>query len=286
MTAGSDLGGLERRALRPEDAARLVALSDHANWNQTENDWRLMLGLGEGFGFWQSETPVASALILPYGTRFAWLSMVLVAEPWRRRGLASRLTEDCLERARELGLALRLDATDAGRAVYSRFGFADRYTFTRFAAERPTIGQDATPRLCAGTDDDLGAMAAFDAQAFGADRKAVLAALLRGRADLAWLSNNDGACDGFALGRNGRRATQLGPVVADDTQTAVALASAAACRLREPVFVDAIDGRAEFLSWLGEAGFVAQRQFTRMSLDEPPFDPADASYAVAGPEFG
>jgi len=286
VTAGSDPSGLDRRALRPDDAVSLVGLSGDAGWNQTEDDWRLMLELGEGFGYWQSETPVATALILPYGSQFAWLSMVLVAEAWRRQGLASRLTEVCLKRARALGLALRLDATDTGRAVYRRFGFTDQYTFTRFAADRPTVGNEATADVRTATVDDLDAIAAYDAASFGAGRKAVLTALLKGRSSLGWVSDANDACAGFVLGRDGCRAIQFGPLVADDTPTAIALAAAALRDLRERVFVDVIDGRDDFLSWLAEAGFVPQRQFTRMSLDEPAFDPPPASFVVAGPEFG
>jgi len=286
VTAGSNLSGLNYRALRPDDAVRLVRLSGAAGWNQTEADWRLMLGLGEGFGFWQSERPVATALILPYGSDFAWLSMVLVAERWRRNGLASRLTEACMEKAHALGLALRLDATDAGRAVYRRFEFTDQYTFTRFAADQPVIGGDATTDVRAATDSDLDAIAAYDAASFGAGRKAVLAALVHGRSSLAWISEVEGTCAGIVLGRDGCRAVQLGPLVADDTQTAIALATSALRDVHEPVFIDVVDGRDDFLAWLTTAGFAAQRQFTRMSLNEPAFDSAPTSFVVAGPEFG
>lgn len=286
MTAGSEPYDLTRRALRPDDAARLRALSDDAGWNQTEGDWRIMLERGEGFGYWQGETPVASALILPYADGFAWLSMVLVSEPWRRQGLASRLTETCLARAQARGLSLRLDATDAGRAVYRRFGFVDQYSFTRFSADRPSVGNASTRHVLPATDHDLQAIASFDAASFGSDRTAILAELLRRRPSVARIFMADGALTGFVLGRDGRRAVQLGPLVANHATTAIALAAAALRDVQEPVFVDAIDGHNDFLGWLTDAGFSPQRQFSRMSLGGTAFGSDPTSFAIAGPEFG
>ena len=96
--AASEPDGLIERPLRPDDAGRLEGLSDAAGWNQTAADWRLMLTLGRGWGAWTADgEPAASALVVPYDNRLAWLSMVLVATPWRRRGLATRLTRRCLD---------------------------------------------------------------------------------------------------------------------------------------------------------------------------------------------
>lgn len=286
MAASSDRYGLEQRALSLDDAPLLVALSDAAGWNQTEADWRLMLGIGEGFGLWQKETPVGSAMILPYGSAFAWLSMVLVAETWRRQGLASRLTEACLTKAQALGLSVRLDATDAGRAVYRRFGFTDQYTFTRFAADQANVNETATLGPRAITDEDMDAVVAFEADSFGVNRKAVLVALRRRSPGNAFVSDVGGVTGGIVLARDGRRALQLGPLVANDTSTATALAAAALRDVREPVFIDAVDKRPDFESWLAQVGFAPQRQFTRMSLGEQAFAPGPTSFAVAGPEFG
>lgn len=283
MTAGSNPNDLERRKLTPSDAATLLTLSDEAGWNQTVDDWRLMLTLGEGIGYWQSERPVASALILPFDTDFAWLSMVLVTAAWRRRGLASALTESCLKRAQTLGLSLRLDATDAGRAVYRRFGFADQYTFTRYLAQSPRGGEAPTnPTI----SDDLTQAADFDAKVFGADRRKILANFADRRPSLARVLDCNGACTGIIFGRDGHRATHLGPLAADDAQGAIVLLAAAIRGAGGPLIIDAIDDRPAFAEHLADMGFVAQRQFTRMSLGGPALNAPDSSFAVAGPEYG
>ena len=58
---------------------------------------------------------VATAALLPYSGNNAWISMVLVTASHRRRGLATRLVDACLETARKNGLTSWLDATPDGR---------------------------------------------------------------------------------------------------------------------------------------------------------------------------
>lgn len=133
--AGTDFA-VRRLALG--DVPRLICLSDAAGWNQTAEDWQLLLSLGFGWGLWHGDDgPLASALALPYGDAFAWISMVLVTPPLRRQGIATRLTEACLEELDARGLEARLDATAAGQAVYEKLGFTPGFTFTRWESERP-----------------------------------------------------------------------------------------------------------------------------------------------------
>ncbi len=82
---------LRTARLSTAQAAAGFALSAEAGWNQTVDDWRLMLAEGEAIGqFTADDELVASALILPYGERIAWIAMVLTTERFRRRGLATR----------------------------------------------------------------------------------------------------------------------------------------------------------------------------------------------------
>ncbi|MFV2035357.1 MAG: hypothetical protein ACC631_09670, partial [Halocynthiibacter sp.] len=52
-----------------------LALSQEAGWNQTAEDWRMMLSAGRGIGFEAPDgTLTASAVTLPYGETFGWIS--------------------------------------------------------------------------------------------------------------------------------------------------------------------------------------------------------------------
>src|SRR3954471_6892507 len=121
------MGGIDELAivqLGAEAAREGLALSSEAHWNQNEADWRFFLTEGTVFGIRDGDGRlVGTAALLPYSHGNAWISMVLVAESWRRRGLATKLVDACLERAAAQGLTPWLDATPAGATVYGPLGF-------------------------------------------------------------------------------------------------------------------------------------------------------------------
>jgi len=226
---------------------------------------------------------MASALALPYGDTFAWVSMVLVTERLRRQGIATRLTAACLEALEARGLEARLDATAAGHAVYEKLGFTLGFTFTRWESDRarPDGAAADTMAVARATGTDLVALAARDAAAFGADRTALLAMMLARCPDQAWIGEQ-----GIILARDGHRALQIGPLVADDDEMAAALLARALDGVVGPVFVDAIDGNDAFDAVLGAAGFTRQRQFARMRRGAAALEAPAGAYVIAGPEFG
>src|ERR1700737_4348046 len=90
--------------LGPDDALAGLVLSTEAHWNQNEADWRFFLTKGIVFGVRDHDHRlVATAALLPYGPENAWISMVLVTASWRRRGLATRLVDACLDAATKQG---------------------------------------------------------------------------------------------------------------------------------------------------------------------------------------
>ena len=97
-----------------EDAQAGLLLSTEAHWNQNEADWRFFLSKGTVFGLRDGRKLVATAALLPYSAGNAWISMVLVTENWRRRGIATRLVDACLAAATKQGFTTWLDATPAG----------------------------------------------------------------------------------------------------------------------------------------------------------------------------
>src|SRR5437016_1455238 len=106
-----------------DDAQAGLVLSTEAGWNQNEADWRFFLDKGIVFGVRDGNRLVATAALLPYSAGNAWISMVLVTADFRRRGIATRLVDTCLNTATKLGLTSWLDATPAGASVYGPLGF-------------------------------------------------------------------------------------------------------------------------------------------------------------------
>src|SRR3954453_6256635 len=100
------------------DAAAGLLLSTEARWNQNEADWRFFLSHGVVFGMRDGARLVATAALLPYSAGNAWISMVLVTAASRRRGIATKLVDACLNAAARRGLTAWLDATPDGATVY------------------------------------------------------------------------------------------------------------------------------------------------------------------------
>ena len=281
------------RAVRLGDADVFagVALSDAAGWNQTADDWALFARHGVAFGRRTARSElVATAAVLPYGP-LAWISMVLVGRDWRHRGLASGLLREALEHLGEHGLTPVLDATPAGQAVYERLGFRPGFAFRRWSGEagrHPASAVDRAVRPAGRDDED--ALAPLDRNASGLARGLLLRDLLIRRGTRAWMWAADGNPSAFVIAREGRRAWQLGPLVAPTSAQAQALLQTALAELDGPVFIDVPDAHAGLRAWLGAHGFTVQRPFVRMAraqtLPDCVTQPSAHLFAVAGPEFG
>jgi len=264
-----------------------LALSRAAGWNQNAADWRLMLEIGRGWGLRAEGRLVASTLVLPYGA-FAWVSMVLVLPEHRRKGYASRLLRRALAELRAARLTPVLDATPAGRRVYLREGFRDSWGFKRYQLQgRASATADRSAGIRVLVQSDWPQILALDARAFGASRERLLRALAARIPESALVLERAGAIRGFLLGREGREARQLGPLVADAAECATALLGAALQRVPAPLVLDAADHAGPLVAWLAACGFELQRPFTRMVYGggEAPGD-ASRVMLVAGPELG
>jgi hypothetical protein len=136
------------------------------------------------------------------------------------------------------------------------------------------------------TLDDLSMVASYDARIFGADRAPLLADLLARVPGSAFVAERHGAPCGFVLARDGHLATQIGPLIADDSAVARHLLERALAATRGPVFLDLPEGAIDMEDAATKAGFVPGRRFVRMARGTG--DPADTAryHALAGPEFG
>jgi GNAT superfamily N-acetyltransferase len=264
--------------LGAEAAAAGLALSTEARWNQNEADWRFFLTRGTVFGVRDSDGRlVASAALLPYSSGNAWISMVLVTENWRRRGIATRLVDACLSAATKLGLTSWLDATPAGASVYGPLGFSPTIQLRRLRLG-DSMRTTASTTLPAGDPHEL---AARDRRAMGFARDALLAEFV-GRPGSRLLSNGDA----LALVRDGRTARHIGPLFSIRPDRALALVGAIARSEAAPLLVDAVSTQDEFLAGLVDSGWNIERPFQRMRFGRATAPPAELPFAVAGPEYG
>jgi GNAT superfamily N-acetyltransferase len=277
--------------LRPGDAEGLCPLSIEAGWNQVPADWRLMLSLGHGFGVRGTDGKwIASALALPLGPAISWISMVLVTNLERGQGLGTRLLSRCIAEVEDSDAAAGLDATELGRPIYLPLGFRDVYSLSRWHA--PQRDRSAVPPpngivVRPATAGDLERICAYDPPRSGFSRGPILTNLLSRAPALARIAvRADGTLTGFALARDGYRALQVGPVVAEDEAIGLALLSGAIAATDQPVIVDVLDWHDTICSWLATQGAFAPRSFVRMLLgDNYGIHDGARIFALAGPEL-
>ncbi len=259
-----------------DDLPALQALVEAAGWNQVADDWRLFLELGQ---VWcvrdDAGRAIASAALMPYPPATAWISMVLTAREARGQGHGTRLFAHAVRASEALGLAPQLDATPAGRPIYAAAGFRPLFGLTRWRR------QGAAPQGTSGSSIDRGAASAWDRQSLGFARPAIIGALLgRGPAMVS--------ADGMVLTRDGRRALQLGPIIAAGETAALRLLDELLAQIGPDteIVVDALDEHGVIAARLAEAGFAKERPFTRMAKGAVPSGDRALLLAIAGPELG
>lgn len=259
-----------------KDAMGGLVLSTEARWNQTEEDWRVFLREGVVFGIRDGIRLVATAALLPYSGNNAWISMVLVSATHRRRGLATRLVDACLETARKNGLTSWLDATPDGAAVYGPLGFTPTLQLRRLKLVNPAQETSGAPAAAT-----LDALRARDRRATGFDRTTLLAAFAQRPGSRIVAA--DGA---IALVRDGRTARHIGPLFGDNAAEALALVHAIARSETRALLLDAVASQAAFLEGLTAFGWTIERPFQRMRFGPATSTGEETPFAVAGPEFG
>jgi GNAT superfamily N-acetyltransferase len=264
--------------LGADDARAGLLLSEEAQWNQNEADWRFFLTEGMVFGVRDGDGRlIATAALLPYSSDNAWISMVLVTATWRRRGLATRLLDACLEAAAKRGLTTWLDATPAGAAVYGPLGFMPTLELRRLRLA--ASARAAAPKLA--PDGNLDEIIARDRRAMGFDRGALLDEL-SGRSGSQLVSHR-GA---MGLIRKGRTARHIGPLFADDAASAAVLVETIVQSETGPILIDVVSDHTEFLNNLTNSGWTIERPFQRMRFGRTTTQNPEPPFAVAGPEYG
>src|SRR5882724_870101 len=168
----SEIAGASVRLLNAGDIPAAVQLSAEAGWNQTREDWQLLVDLApEGCLATEVNGELAATTTLfCYGQRLAWIGMVLTKVPYRGHGLARGLLTEALRQADRRGVeTVKLDATEQGQPLYQKLGFRSEQLVERWS--RP--GPNGAP-VSAGDAPRSPRRNALDTEAFGVDRSKLL----------------------------------------------------------------------------------------------------------------
>lgn len=276
------------RLMKSGDLASAAELSSLAGWNQTPEDWRMLLDLAPTgcFGVEADGRLVATATLLGYQQRLAWIGMVLTHPEYRGRGFARRLVVAALDRADSLGIeTVKLDATEQGRSLYETLGFQAEQPIERWfrpgLPESPDAeSRTSEPRVTANSSQVSLALRDLDSQAFGADRSIMLH-------ELAKRSPLHASPNAFLFARAGRTTEYLGPCVSADPATARALITGAVSVSAHSGWSwDLLPENENAVALASELGFSRQRCLTRMARGKPLRGRHEMIYAISGFELG
>jgi GNAT superfamily N-acetyltransferase len=278
------------RTMQRPDIESGLRLCRIARWNQTSRDWEMFLKLSPAGCrvAVKDEAVIGTVTTARYEDRFSWIGMVLVDPAERGRGIGTRLIYEALDVLKDMP-SIRLDATPAGCEVYRKLDFIDEYRLSRMERVAPGDGlmQPEDPARPM-TKEDLPAIAIFDHQVFGADRRVILEWMFEGAPEYAWVIERERQIAGYTFGRHGSNFEHLGPVVAHDQQTARRLVAACLRRRAGQRFIlDASHYESDWRVWLASIGFREQRPFIRMFYRDNPYPGLPPKqFGILGPEFG
>ena len=121
-------------------------------------------------------------------------------------------------------------------------GFRDTWGFRRLQLQgRPSPRWSAPAAVRPLRAADWPELLALDARAFGASRERLLRALAARLPQAALVAEENGKLAGYLLGRDGREARQLGPLVARSSSAARALLAEALAQAAPLLYLDVVD---------------------------------------------
>lgn len=265
------------RNLCVSDIAAAFGLSWQAGWNQTKEDWRMLIELfQEGcFGVESGGELVATTTVVSFGQQLAWIGMVLTRPDHQRRGFARKLVAHALSHAQEKGIrTVKLDATEQGQKLYDSLGFRPEQEVCRFSRLA-----EAGPQLNVANDSNLAQMHSLDRQACGVDR----ANLLHSLASRGTCFLNE---HGHLFCRPGARAFYLGPCAARSKECARDLITAGLSMSDGLCYWDILSSNTTALLLAQELGFRLERRLMRMSEGAQLEGDAALNFGIAGFELG
>ncbi len=267
-------------------------LSDAEGWNQTGKDWELLVTAPGNIclAYASGEKIIATATAMTYEKELAWIGMVLVDCKYRGQGLSKLLLTALLNNLKSFK-SVKLDATPAGQPVYQKLGFKNEYLVYRMISHAVSLETLSAFKQSSVESIDVAGISdisKYDQQVTGINRRVLLEYLAGTCPKSSLVIKNQGIIQGFLMGRAGASFHQLGPLVAGSVEDAKhLLAEALFGYAGHPVVIDVPEHKEEIIGWMKSAGFIIQRHFMRMYLNnKSPFGMPENNFLTGGPEFG
>lgn len=217
--------GFHLRVADHDDLPRVAELRESVGW--ASHDWALRAVVDPPRArCFVAADPAGRVVGVGSGIDYATFGVVgnmIVAPEHRRRGIGAAILEAVVAFLVERGCPrLELSATQVGRPLYERHGFASTEPGTSALIGRADVRPDpAAANLADAGPGMLAELSAYDAPRFGGDRAHLLATMVHDPARPLIVARRGDAVAGWAWVRP--EAERVGPLVADAPAVAIAL---------------------------------------------------------------
>jgi GNAT superfamily N-acetyltransferase len=285
-----DNNSIKIRVMHGDDIPAAMRLSIAEGWNQTEEDWSMLLRHTPGYAFAavNKDQIIGTVVTLLFDDQLAWIGMMLVDNSYRGQGIAKTLLNHALSTIQNIPV-VKLDATPAGRPFYKKIGFRDECEIYRMVSDSSrVISEKHDLNVLPGKNENINSVIEKDYAAIGYKRPDILKGLQREYPGYSFVLHAHGQLKSFIFGRDGRSYTQLGPLNADSLESAKKIVRYLLYNLKgKAVVIDIPAEKIDFYNWLISLRFKKQRAFTRMYYkNNLPLTSTENQYAITGPEWG
>jgi len=273
------------RTLSLGELADLIDWAAGEGWNPGLEDAAMLQAADpEGFiGAFVGDEMVAAISAVAYGHDFGFIGLYICRPDMRGKGYGKAVWTAGMSRL--AGRTIGLDGVEEQEANYQSKGFRPAYETIRYSG-RPAALPIAAGRPRKVTAQLVPGVIAYDALCFPAPRRSFLQQWLQPpHHALAAITSRGMA--GYAVARACRSGFKIGPLFADDMQTALALLGdlASACGGGD-LHIDVPATRVDFIAVLEAAGFAPTFTTTRMYQGPPPRLDANRIFGVTTLELG
>jgi len=273
------------RTLTLRELTDLIDWAAAEGWNPGLEDAAMFQAADpEGFiGAFVGDEMVAAISAVAYGRDFGFIGLYISRPDMRGKGYGKAVWTAGM--ARLAGRTIGLDGVEEQRANYQSKGFRPVYETIRYSGRLAGSPVGAgRPRMVSAqpVPDIIG----YDALCFPAPRHSFLQQWLQ-PPHRALAAIQSWGVAGYAVARSCRSGFKVGPLFADDTQTALELLAelANACEGGE-LNIDVPATQVDFIAALEAAGFSPTFSTTRMYQGPPPTLDANKVFGVTTLELG
>ncbi len=268
------------------DVALMVEWAAREGWNPGQQDIDAFRA-ADPDGFWMARVdgrPAACISIVSYGAEFAFLGFYIAHPDFRGRGIGHALWQHALAACD--AATVGLDGVVGQQNNYMKSGFILAHRNIRYGGI-PSKCAPAPDGVTRFTPDDLPDIAAYDRAQFPTPRPNFLEKWLRTDGHDGFLTRSGERVSGYGVIRPCREGFKIGPLFADDTDTAKRLFDALVSAIPDgPVFLDPPEPNGPARELAIKRGLEPVFETARMYRGPAPNLPLDRIFGITTFELG